>query len=82
MIADSLRQVRERIAQACQEAGRPLNTVSLLAVSKTFGPDAVRSAYGCGQAAFGENYIQEAVEKITTLADLPLLHSLPLEGTA
>jgi pyridoxal phosphate enzyme (YggS family) len=46
--------------------------VTLLAVSKTFGPDAVREAHAAGQAAFGENYIQEAVEKMALLADLPL----------
>jgi pyridoxal phosphate enzyme (YggS family) len=46
--------------------------VTLLAVSKTFGPEAVREAYAAGQTAFGENYIQEAVEKISTLRDLPL----------
>jgi pyridoxal phosphate enzyme (YggS family) len=46
--------------------------VTLLAVSKTFGPDAVRDAHEAGQRAFGENYIQEAVEKIALLADLPL----------
>jgi hypothetical protein len=72
MIADNLHQVRARIAQACFSAGRPQNDVSLLAVSKTFGPDAVRAAHAAGQIAFGENYIQEAVEKIALLADLPL----------
>jgi len=49
-----------------------VNEVTLLAVSKTFGPDAVREAHACGQIAFGENYIQEAVEKIELLRDLPL----------
>ncbi len=72
MIADNLHQVQGRIAQACLKAGRPPNAVTLLAVSKTFGPDAVRHAHAAGQTAFGENYIQEAVEKITDLADLPL----------
>src|SRR5205085_10197242 len=46
--------------------------VTLLAGSKAFGPDAVRAAYAAGQAAFGENYIQEAVEKMALLAGLPL----------
>jgi pyridoxal phosphate enzyme (YggS family) len=46
--------------------------VQLLAVSKTFGPEAVREAHAAGQTAFGENYIQEAVEKIALLQDLPL----------
>jgi len=72
MIADHLQQVRQRIAQACQQAGRAPDAVALLAVSKTFGADAVRAAHAAGQIAFGENYIQEAVDKITALADLPL----------
>jgi hypothetical protein len=46
--------------------------VALLAVSKTFGPEAVREAHAAGQTAFGENYIQEAVEKIALLRDLSL----------
>jgi PLP dependent protein len=71
-IADKLQSVRERIAAACASAQRPVNEVTLLAVSKTFGPDAVREAHACGQTAFGENYIQEAVEKIELLRDLPL----------
>lgn len=71
-IADNLQQVRDRIAQACLQAARPPGEVALLAVSKTYGADAVRQAYAAGQTAFGENYIQEAVEKITALADLPL----------
>ena len=71
-IADNLQQVRQRMLQACQHAGRLPDSVHLLAVSKTFGPDAVAQAHAAGQVAFGENYIQEAVEKITTLAHLPL----------
>ena len=60
------------MAAACADANRPVNEVTLLAVSKTFGPDAVREAFAGGQTAFGENYIQEAVEKIALLRDLPL----------
>ena len=71
-IRNNLQSVRERIAAACAHAGRPVNEVTLLAVSKTFGPDAVRQAHAAGQVAFGENYIQEAVEKMALLADLPL----------
>lgn len=72
VIATRLQTVRARIAAACHAAGRDPASVSLLAVSKTFGPDAVRAAHAAGQTAFGENYIQEGVEKITTLTDLPL----------
>jgi len=71
-IPNNLQRVRERIAAACAAAHRDVNEVTLLAVSKTFGPEAVREAYAAGQIAFGENYIQEAVEKIGLLADLPL----------
>ena len=59
----SLQSVRARIAQACAAAGRAPDSVALLAVSKTFGADAVHAAALAGQCCFGENYIQEAVEK-------------------
>lgn len=59
--------VRERLAQACQTAGRAPEAVRLLAVSKTFGPEAVLQAVQAGQAAFGENYIQEGVDKVLAL---------------
>lgn len=72
MIANNLQQLRARLQQACTQAGRAPQEVALLAVSKTFGADAVAEAYACGQHAFGENYIQEAVDKITALAHLPL----------
>lgn len=71
-IESNLQRVRQRIAAACAQAQRPVTDVTLLAVSKTFGPQAVREAHAAGQRAFGENYIQEAVEKIALLADLPL----------
>ena len=69
-IARNLQQVRARIATACRAAGRAVEEVTLLAVSKTFGAPAVRQAFEAGQRAFGENYIQEGVEKIAALADL------------
>ncbi|MES2949252.1 MAG: YggS family pyridoxal phosphate-dependent enzyme [Pseudomonadota bacterium] len=72
MIADNLHQVQTRIAQACSLAGRASDAVTLLAVSKTFGADALARAHAAGQTAFGENYIQEAVEKIQALRALPL----------
>ena len=56
--------------RACAAAGRPVQAVTLLAVSKTFGADAVREAVAAGQSAFGENYVQEALAKIAALADL------------
>jgi hypothetical protein len=71
-IGRNLQDVRERIATACQMAGRDVQDVTLLAVSKTFGADAVRQAHAAGQSAFGENYIQEALQKMAELAELPL----------
>ena len=58
------------MASACAAAQRSVDSVTLLAVSKTFGTDAVREAYACGQRAFGENYVQEALDKIAGLTDL------------
>ena len=72
-IPGNLQHVRARIATACQGAGRGVEEVTLLAVSKTFGADAVRAAAAAGQRAFGENYIQEGVEKIAALRDLGLM---------
>ena len=72
MIADKLHRLRSRISAACQACSRPADAVQLLAVSKTCDAAAVRQAYEAGQTAFGENYIQEGVDKITALAGLPL----------
>jgi pyridoxal phosphate enzyme (YggS family) len=71
-VSANLAQVRKRIELACLAAGRPANAVHLLAVSKTMPAQAVRDAHAAGQVAFGENYIQEGVDKIASLADLPL----------
>ena len=69
VIALQLQAVLQRVAQACNACGRDPSEVTLLAVSKTFGPEAVRAAATAGQRAFGENYIREAVDKISVLAD-------------
>ena len=69
-ISSNIQQVRARIAQACDSARRPVQSVTLLCVSKTFGPDAVRAAHAAGERCFGENYVQEALDKIAALADL------------
>lgn len=71
-ISDNLQRVQAQIAQACAAAARPAQAVTLLAVSKKWGSEAVRAAFAAGQHAFGENYIQEGVDKILALADLPL----------
>lgn len=69
-IASKIQQVRDRMAQACREAGRPGQSITLLVVSKTFGPEAVREAFAAGERQFGENYVQEGLDKIAALADL------------
>jgi hypothetical protein len=71
-IANALQAVRQRITLAAAAAGRPVASIQLLAVSKTFPASAVRQAYTAGQRAFGESYVQEAVEKVAVLSDLPL----------
>ncbi|PHV47138.1 YggS family pyridoxal phosphate-dependent enzyme [Janthinobacterium sp. BJB301] len=63
-IEQNLQAVRDSIAQAAADAQRAPADVTLLAVSKTFGADAVLAAMRAGQAAFGENYLQEALDKI------------------
>ena len=69
-IEAKLQQVRHRIADACARARRPVQSVTLLAVGKTFGADALRAAHAAGQRDFGENYVQEALAKLDALADL------------
>ena len=59
-----------RIERAVAAAGRDPGTVSVLAVSKTFGSEAVRAVHALGQRAFGENYVQESVAKMDATADL------------
>lgn len=71
-ISNNLQGVHGRIVTACTLAMRPSHSVNLLAVSKTWGAEAVREAFAAGQIRFGENYIQEAVGKIAALQDLPL----------
>ncbi len=71
-ISANLQAVHTRIQQAAQAAQRRPETISLLAVSKTWPAAALREAAQAGQQAFGENYLQEALDKIQALADLPL----------
>ena len=66
-IAEQLTGVRARIEAACRAAGRSPDEVALLAVSKTFDASAVLDAARAGQRAFGENYIQEAVDKMAAV---------------
>jgi hypothetical protein len=71
-IAANLQAVRDRVAVAARACGRSADDVSLLAVSKTWPAASVREAAAAGQRAFGENYVQEAVDKIAELPDLRL----------
>ena len=64
MIADRLAEVRSRIADAARSAGRDPSSIQLIAVSKTFPVEMVRDAYAAGQRDFGENRVQEALQKI------------------
>jgi len=72
-IKNNLQIIRLRMEKACKAAGRDPTSVRLLAVSKTFPAQAVAQAHAAGQIDFGENYIQEGVEKIQALAHLPLV---------
>ena len=67
-IEQNIAAVRQRIQLSCHKAGRNSDGVTLLAVSKTVSPDAIRAAIAAGQRDFGENYIAEGVEKISALA--------------
>jgi pyridoxal phosphate enzyme (YggS family) len=70
-VADNLARVRDRIEAACQRAGRDPGSVRLMAVSKTHGPELVEEAYVAGVRLFGENRVQEAVEKAEQVTDHP-----------
>jgi len=72
-IAANLQGVISRIEQSARAAGRDPRDIVLVAVTKTFGPDAIRAAYSAGQRDFGESYVQEALEKIPRLADLEIV---------
>lgn len=71
-IPTHLAEVNERIAHALSDCGRPVDGVKLLAVSKTKPASDVREAYEAGQRCFGENYLQEALEKQEQLKDLTI----------
>jgi pyridoxal phosphate enzyme (YggS family) len=69
-ISDNLQAVRQQIVFSTQSSGRDAAEVNLLAVSKTFGVEAVLDAAMAGQRAFGENYLQEAIDKIAAVKRL------------
>ena len=69
-IKENIQEVHRRLVNACTKAGRDPSAARLLVVSKTFEAAAVREAHAAGERAFGENYVQEALDKIAALADL------------
>lgn len=69
-VATALEVVRDRVRAAATAAGRAPDSVKLVAVSKTHPASAIREAYACGQRDFGENYVQELVQKAEQLKDL------------
>ena len=70
LIASNLAEIRERIARSAVRAGRAAGDITLVAVSKTFPPEAIRSAYELGLRHFGENRVQEWESKRAAVADL------------
>jgi PLP dependent protein len=72
-IAENIAKVGARIREAAQASGRVYASVGLLAVSKTKPATAIRQAHAAGVRDFGENYLQEALEKQLELSDLPLI---------
>jgi PLP dependent protein len=71
-IVQNLQTVRSRLDAAARRAGRDPTTVRLIAVSKTFSADAVRAAWSAGQTDFGENKVQEGLQKIEATADIKI----------
>lgn len=71
-LQDARQHVLQQIRTACELAQRAPETVQLLAVSKTHSSERLREMYAAGQRAFGENYLQEALDKIDALQDLDI----------
>jgi pyridoxal phosphate enzyme (YggS family) len=71
-IPTNVTELREEISDACMKSGRDINDIKLIAVSKTMGIDKIQEAIDAGLDTFGENYVQEAIEKINALA--PSIH--------
>jgi pyridoxal phosphate enzyme (YggS family) len=69
MLCENLQNIRQRIVKAAGQAGRSAEEIKLVAVSKRFSKEKISEAIGCGQRIFGENYIQESVEKIPYITD-------------
>lgn len=72
LLRSRLEAIRERIARAAERSGRPPAAVRLVAVSKTYSSEHVRAASRAGQVDFGENKVQEGLQKIAETADIPI----------
>jgi len=70
IISNALQAVQVRILRAALQCGRAPDSIAVIAVSKQVPVDALRCAFGAGQRAFGESYVQEALPKIAALQDL------------
>ena len=70
MVSENLKQIRDRIAAACERTGRNPGDVRLIAVSKTKPSEMIREAYAAGQTEFGENKVQEMCQKAEELSEL------------
>ena len=70
-LAANVEAVRQRVAAACRRAGRPVDSVTLIAVTKTVGSDTIAAAWRLGLRDFGENRVQEMRQKAPALAHLP-----------
>ena len=71
-ISNNLSSIEQKINQACKDFARARNDVKLIAVSKTKPSSLIKQAYDCGQKSFGENYLQEALNKIDQLQGLAI----------
>nr|WP_321467135.1 YggS family pyridoxal phosphate-dependent enzyme [uncultured Desulfobulbus sp.] len=74
MISDNLTQIQSNIAEAARKAGRGPKSIKLVAVSKFVAVERIQEAINCGQTLFGENYLQEAADKITVLGESARWH--------
>ena len=71
-LKENLENIRSRVDLACRTAGRPAQTVAVLAVSKRHSTRRIEALHALGQVAFGENYVQEALDKMERLRSLPI----------
>ena len=69
-MCERLEEIKKRVSRACERSGRDPAVVTIVAVSKKKPAEMIRKLYNCGHRVFGENYVQEGIEKIGALSDL------------